>query len=429
MGLRASLFTLERRAEDRSTLTAERGAFVSRLDAGRDLGGTFTVMNLEDVDRELDTLGATPASPPIERVSDLTAVDALLAALGQGVSLPASAGQATKPSAAKPTGPVKPAAKPYAPAKPAPAPSAAARPPAQKSAMPPPPPKSIVPRVAAAEATRQVVAPDSPKPDTTRQVVAPSPSSPGTLSADDLFADLADDDDSVASEHPNVGERTGEVDTSETVAETAGSPLSELFSDLDEEVADVGNLFEEEAPSEERLSLELGDFDELGPSTGTSVLPSSSPSSPPSRPSASPPAPLSSAPAAPTPAPARSPMRGTNDDFEEPVADSTSLFSAADVAAIRRASSVPAPMPTPTPSSTARSVPPPSTSSALDELVLEDDFELLIDDDESDEESNDDFEEMTELRAPEATSDENESNDDEPDPSGKKGGFFKKLFG
>lgn len=100
------------------------------------------------------------------------------------------------------------------------------------------------------------------------------------------------------------------------------------------------------------------------------------------------------------------------DDFEEPVAESTSLFSAADVAAIRRASSVPAPMARPAT---------PSTSSPLDELVLEDDFELLIDDDDGDDST-------FVGKADEASGDAGEEPGDDADPSGKKG-FFKKLFG
>ena len=377
-------------------------------------------MNLEDVDRELDSLGpvGTLASLPIERLGDLAAVDAVLASLGEGVAIPVAAPAArsstsvatTTPAIApRPPTPPKPSvsAKPAAP--PAKPPSAP-RPPAPKSAMPPPPPKSVMPRVPAPEPTRQVVAPEKPTDSSTRQVVAPSPSSPGSLSADDLFADLADDDvPSAASERPV--EPTAET-ASETTNETS-SPLAELFSDLDEEVAEVGNLFEEEPPSEERLSLELGDFDDLVPETGTT---SALPSTPPPSTSVAPSAP-STPPRAPSVAPASAASPDDFDDFEEPVADSTSLFSAADVAAIRRASSVPAPMAAARPAT-------PSTSSPLDELVLEDDFELLIDDDEA--------EDSTFVgKADDVEASGDEQGDEDPsddDPSGKKG-FFKKLFG
>lgn len=362
-------------------------------------------MNLDDVDRELDSLGpgGTPASLPIERLGDLAAVDAVLASLGEGVPLATPPVRSTTPTpavAAKPATP-KPSAV-TTPAAPVAKPPSAPRPPAPKSAMPPPPPKSVMPRVPAPEATRQVVAPEKPSAtdSSTRQVVAPSPSSPGSLSADDLFADLADDDvPSAASERPV--QATAET-ASETTSETS-SPLAELFSDLDEEVAEVGNLFEEEPPSEERLSLELGDFDELVPETGTtSVLPSTPPPSASVAPPAAPP-PVAPPSVAPTAAAGPS---DDFDDFDEPVADSTSLFSAADVAAIRRASSVPAPM------VSAR------TSSPLDELVLEDDFELLIDDD-------DDSKAEDETSA---SGEPGEDSGDDADPSDKKG-FFKKLFG
>ncbi|MCB9603240.1 MAG: hypothetical protein H6720_23225 [Sandaracinus sp.] len=217
----------------------------------------------------------------------------------------------------------------------------------------------------------------------------PSISSSGSLSADDLFADLADDDAASASQAPS--EATSETSSPEEAAATTGTPLADLFSDLDEEVADVGNLFEEEAPSEDRLSLDFGELDDGGDSE----------------------------------------------------VENTSLFSAADVAAIRRASSAP-PKPAapataapPAPPSvvppkkpTAPPPPPPSVASPIEELVLDDDFELLIDDEEESVEStfvgDADELELAELRA--SNPSEEPSDDDEPDPDGKKG-FFKKLFG
>jgi hypothetical protein len=63
----------------------------------------------------------------------------------------------------------------------------------------------------------------------------------------------------------------------------------------------------------------------------------------------------------------------------------------------------------------------PSTSSPLDELVLEDDFELLIDDDAVDSQ-------LAGQADGEASGDTTEEPGDDADPSGKKG-FFKKLFG
>ncbi|MCA9612074.1 MAG: hypothetical protein H6723_06580 [Sandaracinus sp.] len=328
-------------------------------------------MNLEEVDRELEALGPAPEGLPIERIADLDAVDGLLASLANGSA-------AAKPAPA-PKVPAKPvAAAPKLPTPKPPAP-ASVKPAAPKLPTPKPPaPAAAAPP--SAEVTRQVVASEPPP---------ASISSSGSLSADDLFADLADDDAASASQAPS--EATSETSSPEEAAATTGTPLADLFSDLDEEVADVGNLFEEEAPSEDRLSLDFGELDDGGDSE----------------------------------------------------VENTSLFSAADVAAIRRASSAP-PKPAapataapPAPPSvvppkkpTAPPPPPPSVASPIEELVLDDDFELLIDDEEESVEStfvgDADELELAELRA--SNPSEEPSDDDEPDPDGKKG-FFKKLFG
>ncbi|MCB9612634.1 MAG: hypothetical protein H6722_09315 [Sandaracinus sp.] len=328
-------------------------------------------MNLEEVDRELEALGPAPEGLPIERVADLDTVDGLLASLAEG-SATASAPRPAKPAPA-PRVPAKPvAAAPKLPTPKPPAPTSAK--PAAPKLPTPKPPAPVAPP--SAEVTRQVVASEPP----------PSISSSGSLSADDLFADLADDDAASASEAPS--EATSETTAPEEAAAATGTPLADLFSDLDEEVADVGNLFEEEAPSEDRLSLDFGELDD-----GDSEV------------------------------------------------ENTSLFSAADVAAIRRASSAP-PKPAapataapPAPPSvvppkkpTAPPPPPPAVASPIEELVLDDDFELLIDDEEDGSTFVGDADELelAELRA--SNPSEEPSDDDEPDPDGKKG-FFKKLFG
>lgn len=169
---------------------------------------------------------------------------------------------------------------------------------------------------------------------------APSEPPAGPPIADERSIDALDDQ---AAED----DRPRDVESSLPPAPVAESHLAELFSDLDAEVAEVaelaelGSLFEGEAPSEDPLSLDL-------------------------------------------------------DELEGGLeADSTSIFTAADVAAIRRSSAPPAPTPAPYPSavppppppaaarSRSTTPPPPSPTPASEEELALDDFELLIDDEEA----------------------------------------------
>ncbi len=378
-------------------------------------------MNLEDVDRELDAL-AHAGSSNAERVEGgLAAVDALLAQLAKGITPSSDAPHRRAAAERAPNADLGSTAPlDAAPLDAAPLDAAPQDAPTLDAAMTP----------AAASHTRLGMAP-SEAPTVTRPAVSAQPpaeatvaldatnqtSQPATVQAAPRHPDRSPhrapseppdgppsaDVRSSETRHDRAAEddRPRDVESSLPPAPGAESPLAELFSDLDAEVAELGGLFEGEAPSEDRLSLDL-------------------------------------------------------DELEGGLeAESTSIFTAADVAAIRRSSAPPTPTPTPSPSvvlppppATTRRPsttppPPPSTVAPEEELAF-DDFELLL----VDEEANDpDSSSLDDVRAAEGapptsepegdaalegeTAPESEAaleGDDESALGGEKKGFFKKLF-